>query len=359
MDYTNYYPNGGYNYGYNQNYPNNGMVMSQPGQYPVPYQPQKVDPRVFDTPEITTSGSGIHFNIKDENHDTLVPVDIGPIVDDEKKKRGRPRKVETGTIIRGNESKPEKIIGTVEDTPTEYTYTETSNMLRQTLTEIDALSSELVQEFTAVKHNKFMKNKYNTLIGLSENIGTLLNTRISAIKELNSSITKSNDMDFKKMKELKAANAAMNDDKYISDIYQAFIQNKSNLQQHMQLPPMEQSTVYGSGIIRADYNPNTAPGQQDIGYMSYMANMTPEQHAMQYERNPNVQQVVVFDASTGAKYFQFMDVSTGQAIPNMPVYDQMMMEDTVLDIKNKVAKNNNLHETFPIVVINEGVTAQY
>jgi hypothetical protein len=216
-----------------------------------------------------------------------------------------------------------------------------------------------MQEFNAVRANRTMKNKYGILVGLSENVGSLISNKINVIKEINNSISKSNEMDYKKLKDIRAAQSAMNDDKYITDIYQAFIQNKSNLQQHMQLPPMDQSTVYGSGIIRADYAPNTANGQQDVGYMSYMANLTPEQHAMQYEKNPNVQQVVVFDASTGAKYFQYMDVVTGQAIPNMPVYDQMMMEDTVLDIKNKIAKNNNLHETFPIVVINEGVTAQY
>ena len=358
MDYTNNpYMYGQQYQGYGMSIPNN-MTYSQPMQYSVPPQPQKIDPRVFETPEITTTNTGIKFNIKDEtNVDTVVPIDVEPVVE-EKKKRGRPKKVETGTIVRSGTSK-EKLTGTVEDTPTEYTYAETSNMLRQTLNEIDALNGELVQEFSAVKHNKYMKNKYGTLVGLSENIGSLLNTKISAIRELNSSITKSNDLDFKKMKELKAAQQGLNDDKYISDLYQSFIANKNNIQQQIQLPSVDQSTIYGSGIIRADYNPNTPQGQQDYGYMNYMANMTPEQNLMRYEKNPNVRQVVVFDASTGAKYFQYMDMSTGQAIPNMPVYDQMMMENTTLDIKNKIAKNNDLHETFDIVIINDNITSQY
>lgn len=350
MDYTN-----------NNNHmslPTN-MTLSQPSQFNIPIQPQKIDPRIFDTPEITTSNTTVHFNVKDEGHDTLIPIDVGGNVEvvEEKRKRGRPRKVDSGNIVRGTEN--DKLSGTVVETPTQYTYQETSDMLKQTLTEIDALNGELVQEFTNVKQNKFMKNKYNTLVGLSENIGSLLNTKISAIRELNSSISKSNELDFKKMQELKKAQQNMNDDKYISDLYQSFIANSSNLQSHMQLPQIDQSTVYGSGIIRADYNPNTPQGQQDYGYMNYMANLTPEQNLMRYEKNPNVRQVVVFDASTGAKYFQYMDVSTGQAIPNMPVYDQMMMENTVLDIKNRVAKNNDLHETFDIVVINDNVTSQY
>ena len=331
------------------------MTYSQPMQYNVPPQPQKIDPKLYDTPQIVSNNSSVKFAIKDETHDSLIPIDTN--ISEPKKKRGRPKKVESGEIIRADEK--EKLTGTVEDTPTEYTYQETSNMLRQTLLEIDSLNGELVKEFTDVKQNKYMKNKYNTLVGLSENIGSLLNTKISAIKELNSSISKSNELDFKKMKELRATQQNMNDDKYITDLYQSFIANKSNIQNQLQLPPIDQSTVYGSGIIRADYNPNTPQGQQDIGYMNYMANLTPEQNLMRYEKNPNVKQVVVFDASTGAKYFQYMDTSTGQAIPNMPVYDQMMMENTVLDIKNKVAKNNDLHETFDIVIINDKVTSQY
>ena len=54
-----------------------------------------------------------------------------------------------------------------------------------------------------------------------------------------------------------------------------------------------------------------------------------------------------------------MDVSTGQVIPNVPVMDNRFMEDTFLDLKNKIAKNNNLHESYPIVVINEGITKEY
>ena len=80
---------------------------------------------------------------------------------------------------------------------------------------------------------------------------------------------------------------------------------------------------------------------------------------MRYENNPNIKQVVVFDAATGNKFFQMMDMSNGTVVPNVPVYDQMFMEDTTLDLNTKIAKNINLNETFPIVVINEGVTSQY
>lgn len=342
---------------YNMNmYPYPNMVQSQPMSYAAK---PPVDPRIFDTPEIVT-GTGIHVSVQGEDPVKTVPIDTIPLPTKKKRKSKKKDQPVTGEIVRGSNDK-EVVTGTVEETPTAYTYAETSHMLRKTIGEIEALNGELVQEFTNVKSNKYIKNKYNTLVGLSENIGSLLNTKISAIRELNNSISKSNDLDFKKMKEMKLSAQQDSDDKYIADLYQSFISNQGNMQAQLNLPTMDQTTLYGSGIIRSDIPlqnvPNGAP--QDIGYLNYMANMTPEQNMMRYENNPNIKQVVVFDAATGGKFFQVMDTSTGQVIPNVPVYDQMFMEDTTLDIKNKIAKNNNLHEVFPIVIINEGVTKEY
>jgi hypothetical protein len=54
-----------------------------------------------------------------------------------------------------------------------------------------------------------------------------------------------------------------------------------------------------------------------------------------------------------------MDMSTGQVVPGLPVRDQMFMEDTTLDLKNNIAKNINLNETYPLVVINQQIANEY
>jgi hypothetical protein len=152
----------------------------------------------------------------------------------------------------------------------------------------------------------------------------------------------------------------MNDDKYIADLYQAFIQNPQNQPVSYTMPPINESIV-GSNIIRANI-PNDTPagGVVDEGYLNYISNITPEQNLMRYENNPNVKQVVVYDESTGAKFFQMMDMSTGEAIPNVPVYDDLIMQDTTLNLNTMTAKNLNLRESFPIVKINSNkVTSQY
>ena len=253
----------------------------------------------------------------------------------------------------------ESLNGEVIDS-TLYTYQETNNLLHETLGQIDAINSELVNEFNNVRSSRTMKNKYNILNDLSENIGSMINNRISTIKEINNCITKSNDLDYKRYKDMKAAQSVMNDDKYIADLYQAFMQNPQNMAPTYQMPQMDQSLL-GSGVVRLNLNDSDLNNGNimDSGYLNYLSNMTPEQNLMRYENNPNVKQVVVYDAATGNKFFQMMDTSTGEVIPNVPVYDEMIMEDTVLDIEKGVAKNLNLRETFPIIQINNDITSQY
>lgn len=336
---------------YQQQYQN--QVPQQPVQFQSNYKtPENVE-IVCNTPtkkSLFTIGKDNSFAIND------TPV---PVVEKKKRKSLKKNevKVSNSGIVKADDT--EKLEGTVENTPTSYTYSETTGLLRETLGQIDAINGELVQEFNSVKQSRTLKNKYNTLIGLSENIGSLIGNRIAAIREINNSITKSNDLDYKIMKDAKAAQSAMNDDKYIADLYKSFI---TNPQTNIQAPQVTQidTSVYGSGIVRADLlDGNLQSGKMDLGYLNYEANLTPEQNLMRYEGDPNVKQVVVYDASTGRKVFQMMNLATGQVIPNVPVYDQMFMEDTTLDLKTKTAKNINLNETFPIVIINDEVTSQY
>ena len=335
---------------------NHNMPMYQQ-QMMQPQQPVQQPSQPVNNLQIVCDSDN-HKSLFTIGKDSSINVDNSPIPE-QKKKRSSKKKNEvqqsSDGIVRVD---AEHVEGTVEDS-TAYTYAETTGLLRDTLGQIDAINGELVQEFNSVRQSRTMKNKYNTLIGLSENIGSLIGNRISAIREINNSITKSNDLDYKRYKDAKAAQSAMNDDKYIADLYKSFI---SNPQVNIQGPQVTQidSAVYGSGIVRADLkNGNLASGQMDLGYLNYEANLTPEQNLMRYEGDPNVKQVVVYDASTGHKVFQMMNLATGQVIPNVPVYDQMFMEDTTLDLKTKTAKNINLNETFPIVVINDDVTSQY
>lgn len=326
-------------------------------------QKPAIDPRLLETPTIVTNvgeqKSAFSFSKPKAN---IIQVDNTSDVEKEEKKRSKSKKSSTAEVGPVNRDGIEHVQGEIED-KTIYTYGETNRLLHDTLGQIDMVNAELVQEFNNVKCSRTMKNKYTVLNSLAENIGAMVSNRISTIKEINNCITKANDMDYKKLKDLQAAQASVTDDKYIADFYKGIIQNPQNVAPTYNMPMIDQSAV-GSGIIRATV-PNSVLGGGDIdaGYLEYINNLTPEQNLMRYENNPNIKQVVVYDEATGFRSFQMMDMSTGEPIPNLPTYDDNIMEDTTLDIANGVAKNLNLRETFPIITINSkgngGVMNQY
>ena len=323
----------------------------------------QVDPRMFETPQIVTNTAETKsaFSFSKPKPNIITVDNVSDMeVEEKKRKAGRPKKDTSVAPI--NRDGIEQVQGQIDD-KTIYTYGETNMLLHDTLGQIDVVNTELVQEFNAVKTNRTMKNKYTVLNALAENISTMIGNRISTIKEINNCITKANDMDYKKYKDFQAAQSNVTDDKYIADFYKAIIANPENSAPTFTLPQIDQSAV-GSGIIRANVPDSILGGGAiDPGYINYVNNLTPEQNLMRYENNPNVKQVVVYDEATGYRSFQMMDMSTGEPIPNLPTYDENIMEDTTLDSANGGAKNLNRRETFPIVTINSkgnsGVMSQY
>ena len=352
-------------YGYNQQYPTQQpqQIQQDPRQQLI----SKIDPAILNSPPvtITTGGAGtvkpkftvVSDGSSDPNHSVKITEPMGEI--QEKKPRKKKEKPAKETDIIRTEN-TESVSGTVEDAPAIYSYRETNSLLHETLGQIDAINSELVQEFNVVRNSRTMKNKYNTLNALSENIGALISNRINTIKEINNCISKANDLDYKRYKDMQAMQSNMNDDKYIADVYQALLQNPQN-----QAPTFTASVdpaMVGSGIIRATIPNNIDMNNGQVfasGYLNYISNLSPEQNLMRYENDPNVKQVVVYDAATGNRFFQMMNVATGEVIPNVPVYDESILEETTLDLQHGIAKNLNLRENFPIIEINNQITSQY
>lgn len=340
----------------------NQMISSQ-GFQPqpvVPSRPQTVMSMNSPTESNIRTG-GFNFTVVKENNRTPRATDImvdndGSPIEEIKRKRGRPRKSEKTTVIGSAKAEAKEPA----DMPTMYTYQETTDMLRCTLMQLDQLAGQVKKELDSVTTSKTLKSKYNVMVGLSGNLGDIIGQKITAIKEINNAITKSNDLDYKKEKDRMASKEGVNDDKYIMDLYNAFIQNPGNMNSRAALGPTGIDATLGStGIIRASTDTPQQGFNPDTGYLSYVTNMTPEQRLMSLEDNPNIKMCVVFDAASGNKTFQMMDMSTGQALPGLPVRDQMFMEDTTIDLRNNIAKNINLNETYPLVVINQDITKEY
>ena len=351
-------------YNFNNTAPINNMMAQQYPQNPVNTAP--VIPAA--NTQIASPGSGglgYSFTvIKDEeptNNRLMLP-DPNPMgntipdtVSSSGKKRGRPKKNDKEIV------KAESEKGEVVDESAMYTYSQTTMMLHETVQQIDMVAAEIKDELDSVKLSKTYRNKHNTMIGLSKSLADLLSSKVSAISQINNSISKANDLDYKREKDRKDRDAAANmDDNTIMNMYNAFISNPYNTSGVNKIlgPTGVQATLNTSNIIRSDVG-SEENEIIDAGYLSYLANMTPEQNMMFYEQNPNVKTAVIYDAATGNKSFAVVDITTGQNIPNVPVMDNRFLEDTYIDIKNRIARNNNLHESYPVIILNENVMNEY
>ena len=104
---------------------------------------------------------------------------------------------------------------------------------------------------------------------------------------------------------------------------------------------------------------NLASGGQDMGFNSYMNNLTPQQNMMQLERDPNIKEVVVYNQENGSRYFDIIDMRTGQHVPNTEPMDPMFLEDITIDLKNKIARNINLGESYPLIVVGQPIMSEF
>lgn len=235
--------------------------------------------------------------------------------------------------------------------PFEKKYSETNNILRSAIMQLDSSMAQVQDDINYVRNSKTMRNKYQYLSLLQGSMGTMIANKISAARELNNTISKCNDFEMKRYKEVKASAASnVDDDQRVMEMYKAFVNTPVSSNP---FPNISQMAVSGSPII------GTQIGSQDDNFANYVNNMTPQQQTMYLEDNPNVQQVVVYNQETGARYFDVMDMTTGQSIPNAEKHDVMFLEDVTIDLKNRVARNVNIGETYPLVVVGEPITQEY
>ena len=246
------------------------------------------------------------------------------------------------------------------DEPYMDKYKETNNLLKTAIAQLDMGLGEMQSDMAMLRNNKTMRNKYQSMSMIQKNMGDFLGNKINAIKELNNIISKCNDLELKRAKDRKELENE-DDDKRIMDLYNAMISMPVGGQTGMMASGF--SSPLGPNTFEMTYagNPNSyssniitsidGENQADVGYMNYIRNKTPAQNMMSIDSNPNIQQVVVHNRATGQSYFEIMDMSTMQPVPNTDKYDNSFLEDTHMDFVNNVATNVNIGESYPIVQI--------
>lgn len=314
------------------------------------------------TVEVVSEGKPLFGNLTSK--DVIVDASMIDQTEVVNKKKRRTKKVGDGEVVlRDNKTDVSNDPLNVADYSD--TYNDTTAMLKGTIAQIDALSVELKGDIDTVRSSRALKGKYKTLTDLNSSMGVMLSTKVQAIKEINNSIKIANDMNYRKRKDSLAADA-QDDDKYIMDMYSAFINNPYGTKAAL-APSLQDITLYGAGNVR---NPNITavdvgapvssptfvPASSNtpmVGTESNPAILTPEQNFMYHEADPNIQMCVVYDKATMNKWFEVRNIVTKEPIPNMPAKDPMFLEDTTIDVRNGIARNTNLNETYPLIIINE------
>ena len=259
-----------------------------------------------------------------------------------KKKASKPKVTVNGELVTDTQLANPIPGAKVAEVDYASSYAETNNLIRGAIMQADELSSEIKQDIDSVRASKTLKNKYTYLTNLTASAGSLLSTKIAAIKELNSTITQAHNLELNRMKAMKIDEKNENDDMRMMDIYSAFV----NTPIGAYTPPAPNIQDLTLGIN----NPTGNVSAVEMVVNNQRSPLTPEQNRMRMESNPNIQTIVRYDQTTGQRAFDVIDKMTGASIPNYPRPDSFLLEDTTIDIHAGIARNRNVNAVWPLVI---------
>lgn len=306
-------------------------------------------------------------DVIEDDDSSVVSVNLNRLVAEDasseqpKRKRGRPPKSESNTptvidkngVVVAGEANQVGLPMWQSNESYAQTYQPTAFLLYGVIQDIDGFSKDVREQIDIVKDSKTIRNKIGFVADLTQSASKLIDSKIRAIQEINSTITQAHTLDLRRTKELKMAEAAnqQNDDKYIMDLYNAYINTPIGTYNPGPVTPsMQDITINTGNVIGIDAMSTPV----DVGYAQYQANKTPEQNRMTaMATNPNIKTVVVYDQTTQSKRFDVIDTSTGMSVPNMPLPNPAFLDDTTVNITNGVARNSNLDAVYPLVVVGE------
>lgn len=321
--------------------------------------------------------------IVDPKKEDTVTFDINKVVDmgnngsniqvTEKKKRGpgRPPKnsqpVLYTDIVTADNTNSQKKKDSYE-TALEQKYGPTTGILVQAIGQADYIFGKVEEELDKYRDNRSFggKTRNLNLTNLLNTQASIINTKINAVRELNSVRHKMNDLMLKKEQMMKDTREE-NSDKAVMDSYYALI-NASSYGLPTMNPPLSQSSINTgvnlsnnpipvsdiSGIVTPTVGSmpiveNNYSGNPQQSYIN--PNLDPVQRRMILEHNPAVKTVVVYDQSTGNKSFAVLNVSSGEIIHNAQTPAAFLLDDMKIDYINGVARNSNANMTFPLVIV--------
>ena len=300
------------------------------------------------------------------NAKTMVETtEVVPVVQEPPKKRGPGRPPKNKTNTANTYTDPSTVIGRPVPNSPEQQYEK--GYKGQAALLLDAIAkSEEVYNRVNVELNHFAENKLyggkNRLQHVADFMNTqigVINSKINAVRELDNIRHKINEMMIKRLQMDK--DVEENSDKAVMDAYYALV-NSTNYGLPQMVTPLSAQTINtgvnmggnpiqsnlildSSDIIRGDMDTS------DASFEAYKKNLTPIQRKMILDNDPNIKTVVVYDQSSGNKYFDVVNVQTGQSVPGVTRPAEFLLDSMRIDARNGVAVNSNVNQTYPLVII--------
>lgn len=290
---------------------------------------------------------------EETSHSINVPNEIVESTNETKKRAKRKKEdSNSSSIVQINPTSiiPQSSMSYIqENIPYANAYNDTNKQLDDSIAQLNALGGELFAELQNIKASKTLKNKYGYINDMTATATSIITAKISAIKEKNKSINDANHLELARVKELKTTADQDDDNVRIANMYDAFINTPIGVGRSVLGPSMQDIVIPNNNLSHYNLGGN----DQTMWEQS----LDPAQNRMVLEAKGTIETVVVYDETTGNRWFDVIDKATGNPVPNVEKPDSTYIYDLDINIRGGFAKDSNRNTVYPLIVVNNGDTS--
>jgi hypothetical protein len=189
---------------------------------------------------------------------------------------------------------------------------------------------------------------------------SIISSKIGAIKEKNKTINDVNNMELRRLKELKLDQGAEDDNQKMMNLYDAFVNTPIGVGGGANIAPSIGALTVMGGV--PDTNGNMSPQLQSISLNNYddaaqqqwANNLSPAENRMLLDAQGKIDTVVFYDNATGNRWFEVVDRATGEPVPNVEKPSNDTVFDLDINVRGGYAKDSNRNTTYRLIVLNGG-----
>ena len=238
-----------------------------------------------------------------------------------------------------------------ENIPYASAYADTNQQLDETINQLNILGSEIVTDLNMVRSNKTLRNKYGIVNEMTQTATSILNTKLSAIKEKNSIINSVNKLELDRLKQIKVSASEEDDNTRIANLYDAFINTPIGASPGVLGPSMQDIIAGGQA------GPSIPMMSLGDDQQVWEAGLNPAENRMLLEAKGAIETVVIYDTKSGNRWFEVVDKVTRQPVPNVEKPDSSYIYDLDINIRGGFAKDGNRGVSYPLICISDNDTS--